>query len=210
MEAWVERLADNAQFVNLINMINDLFGTNSDLLDQVEEDIEEPVATDGDAGYENGLDDMTLENAYLQTFDDAYKYKVKGCIDGFTFSFASPEGYYVNFASDNVSTIQYGIETAPSLDGALEEAYLDISSIDSYEVQDTQLNQMATVDGKDVLYNVQTYRAFSMDITDVTAVVDVEDGVYIYIQASIYKDYDSFTIEEVLQALSSQYYEKMN
>ena len=210
MEAWVERLADNAQFVNLINMINDLFGTNSDLLDQVEEDIEEPVATDGDAGYENGLDDMTLENAYLQTFDDAYKYKIKSCIDGFTFNFASPEGYYVNFVSNNVSTIQYGIETAPSLDGALEEAYLDISSIDSYEVQDTQLNQMATVDGKDVLYNVQTYRAFSMDITDVTAVVEVEDGVYIYIQASIYKDYDSFTIEEVLQALSSQYYEKMN
>ena len=209
MEAWIERLADNSQFVNLINMIDDLFGTNSDLLDSVEEDVED-VATDGDAGYESDLDDMTLESAYLQTFDDAHKYNVKGCIDGFTFSFASPAGYYVNFSSDNVSTIQYGIETAPSLDGALEEAYSDLSSIDSYEIQDTQLNQTATVDGKDVLYNVQTYNAFSMDITDVTAVIEAEEGVYIYIQASIYKDYDAFTIEDVLQALSSQYYEKMD
>ncbi len=208
MEAWMERMTENSQFVNLINMLDGLFGTNSDLLDSVEEDIEDTEAAEEVSEYD--LDDMTLEDAYLQTFDNAYKYKVKGCIDGFTFNFASPLGYYVNFASNSVSSIQYRIETATSLEEALEEAYSDLSFIDSYEIQDTQLNQTAAVDGKDVLYNVQTYKAFSMDITDVTAVIEAEDGVYIYILASIYKDYDDITAEEVLQALSSRYYEKMN
>ena len=208
MDAWVERLSDNTAFVNLINALNSLFGTNSDLLNQVEEDIDEDTATYSDADFsDDNTDEITLDNASVMTYDGSAKYKIKGCIDGFNFEYANEYG--VMFETEQVSTIQYGLYTAESASDALDSVYYDMSNIDSYEILDTQLNQTAKVEDKDVLYNVQTYNAFQMKCMDVTAVIEVEPGVFLSMEASIYLDDDDYTVEQLLQALESKYYEKI-
>lgn len=71
MDAWVERLSDNTAFVNLINALNSLFGTNSDLLNQVEEDIDEDTATYSDADFsDDNTDEITLDNASVMTYEE--------------------------------------------------------------------------------------------------------------------------------------------
>ena len=208
MDAWVERLSDNTAFVNLIDALNSLFGTNSDLLNQVEEDIDEDTATYSDADFsDDNTDEITLDNASVMTYDGSAKYKIKGCIDGFNFEYANEYG--VMFETEQVSTIQYGLYTAESASDALDSVYYDMSNIDSYEILDTQLNQTAKVEDKDVLYNVQTYNAFQMKCMDVTAVIEVEPGVFLSMEASIYLDDDDYTVEQLLQALESKYYEKI-
>ena len=208
MDAWVEHLSDNTAFVNLIDALNSLFGTNSDLLNQVEEDIDEDTATYSDADFsDDNTDEITLDNASVMTYDGSAKYKIKGCIDGFNFEYANEYG--VMFETEQVSTIQYGLYTAESASDALDSVYYDMSNIDSYEILDTQLNQTAKVEDKDVLYNVQTYNAFQMKCMDVTAVIEVEPGVFLSMEASIYLDDDDYTVEQLLQALESKYYEKI-
>ena len=141
------------------------------------------------------------------TYDGSAKYKIKGCIDGFNFEYANEYG--VMFETEQVSTIQYGLYTAESASDALDSVYYDMSNIDSYEILDTQLNQTAKVEDKDVLYNVQTYNAFQMKCMDVTAVIEVEPGVFLSMEASIYLDDDDYTVEQLLQSLESKYYEKI-
>ena len=77
------------------------------------------------------------------------------------------------------------------------------------EVANGKETQTAKVEDKDVLYNVQTYNAFQMKCMDVTAVIEVEPGVFLSMEASIYLDDDDYTVEQLLQALESKYYEKI-
>ena len=42
-----------------------------------------------------------------------------------------------------------------------------------------------------------------------TAVIEVEPGVFLSMEASIYLDDDDYTVEQLLQALESKYYEKI-
>ena len=210
MTAWLQNLQDNSQFMNLWNTISGLLGTSSDLFDSAEE---EEIATDGDAYIDDqdiSQDTVTLDNAYVQTLDEACKYKIKGCIPGFDFDYADSNGYSVTFSTSEYSSLSYNIENASDAQAALDMIYYDLANIDSYEITETQTNQTATVDGKEVLYNIQTYVAFDMNCQNITAVMEVEPGVYMMISACIYLDDDDYSVDDLLQALSSQYYEKMN
>ena len=210
MATWLQRLQDNSQFMNLWNKISELVGTDSDLIESVDE---EETATDEDAYIDDqDIDEanVTLDNAYVQTLDETCKYKIKGCIPGFDFDYADSNGYSVSFSTSELSTLSYSVENADDAQSALDMVYYDLANIDSYEITETQTNQTATVDGKEVLYNIQTYVAYDMNCQDITAVMEVEPGVYMMINASIYLDDDDYSVDELLQALSSQYYEKMN
>ena len=210
MTAWLQNLQDNSQFMNLWNKISDLLGTGSDLFDSADE---EDVATDGDAYIDDqdiNQDAVTLDNAYVQTLDETSKYKIKGCIPGFDFDYADSTGYTVRFSTSEFSTLSYNVENASDAQAALDMVYYDLANIDSYEITETQTNQAATVDGKEILYNIQTYVAYDMNCQDITAVMEVEPGVFMMINASIYLDDDDYSVDDVLQALSSQYYEKVN
>ena len=83
-----------------------------------------------------------------------------------------------------------------------------MSNIDSYDVQESNLNQTATVDGREVLYSVEKYVAFEMNCMDMTAVVEIEPGVYLVETVSLYLDDDSFSVEQLLEGLSTKYFTK--
>ena len=198
IEAWIDKLGDSEEFRKFSSFLENLLGTSY----EDDKEDEEP-ATNEDA---ETLDDtVSLDDAFVKTGN--HSYKIKGCIDGFEFDYADSDGYGVGFTTAKYSSISYSLVEASSLEEALDRMFYSLENIDSYEMLDSQLNQTAKVDGKDVLYSEQKYTAYSSTCQDVTAVVEVEDGVYMCIVTSVYIEDEDYTVEDVLQALSSKYYE---
>ena len=52
------------------------------------------------------------------------------------------------------------------------------------------------------------YVAFEMNCMDMTAVVEIEPGVYLVETVSLYLDDDSFSEEQLLEGLSTKYFTK--
>ncbi len=194
MQAWVERLEKDASLNKFFNILEGLFSA-----EPIVEDTEEEVATDD-------AQEKTLDDAVVSTYDDSVKYKVNGTIDGFEFNYASD--YTVSFSTDEYSTIDYALDQNDDLQSALDDSFYSMSNIDSYDVQESNLNQTATVDGREVLYSVEKYVAFEMNCMDMTAVVEIEPGVYLVETVSIYLDDDSFSVEQLLEGLSTKYFTK--
>ena len=199
MQAWIERLENDASLNKFFNILEGLFSAEPIVEDTEEEYPEEEIATDD-------AQEKTLDDAVVSTYDDSVKYKVNGTIDGFEFNYASD--YTVSFSTDEYSTIEYALDQNDDLQSALDDSFYSMSNIDSYDVQESNLNQTATVDGREVLYSVEKYVAFEMNCMDMTAVVEIEPGVYLVETASIYLDDDSFSVEQLLEGLSAKYFTK--
>ncbi len=199
MQAWIERLENDASVSGFFNILEGLFSAEPIVEDTEEEYPDEEIATDD-------AQEKTLDDAVVSTYDDSVKYKVNGTIDGFEFNYASD--YTVSFSTDEYSTIDYALDQNDDLQSALDDSFYSMSNIDSYDVQESNLNQTATVDGREVLYSVEKYVAFEMNCMDMTAVVEIEPGVYLIETVSIYLDDDSFSVEQLLEGLSTKYFTK--
>ena len=202
VQAWLERLANDSNIVKLFDLIDQLFSTGNVTEDTNDDYLDEEIATDDDA-QEQSLDDATIS-----TFDNAVKYKVNGSIDGFDFDYAT--SYTVSFSAGKYgsTSLQYQLTQADDLQSALENSFYSMDGIGSYEVQESNLNQTATIDGKDVLYSVENYVAYDMNCMALTAVIEMENGVYLVEDVDVFNDEDSFTVEQLLEGLSSKYFEK--
>ena len=165
MQAWKERLENDASLNKFFNILEGLFSAEPIVEDTEEEYPEDEIATDD-------AQEKTLDDAVVSTYDDSVKYKVNGTIDGFEFNYASD--YTVSFSTDEYSTIDYALDQNDDLQSALDDSFYSVSNIDSYDVQESNLNQTATVDGREVLYSVEKYVAFEMNCMDMTAVVEME------------------------------------
>ena len=201
IDAWTKRVSEDTHIKAFIDAISDLLGNSPTPIEDMEEEPDD--STSGDADTEK----HTMENTVLQPYDESVGYKIKGCIDGFKFNYANE--YTMDFTSDSYSYLDYRVLTASSLEEALDASFSSMSEIDGVEMKDSQEKQTTQIDGKDVLYNIESYTAYENNCTDVTAVVEVEPGVFLSVYASIYTDDESYTTEQVLQALSSKYYEKV-
>ena len=199
MQAWKERLENDASLNKFFNILEGLFSAEPIVEDTEEEYPEDEIATDD-------AQEKTLDDAVVSTYDDSVKYKVNGTIDGFEFNYASD--YTVSFSTDEYSTIDYALDQNDDLQSALDDSFYSVSNIDSYDVQESNLNQTATVDGREVLYSVEKYVAFEMNCMDMTAVVEIEPGVYLVETVSLYLDDDSFSVEQLLEGLSTKYFTK--
>ncbi len=199
MQAWKERLENDASLNKFFNILEGLFSAEPIVEDTEEEYPEDEIATDD-------AQEKTLDDAVVSTYDDSVKYKVNGTIDGFEFNYASD--YTVSFSTDEYSTIDYALDQNDDLQSALDDSFYSVSNIDSYDVQESNLNQTATVDGREVLYSVEKYVAFEMNCMDMTAVVEIEPGVYLVETVSLYLDDDSFSEEQLLEGLSTKYFTK--
>ena len=199
MQAWIERLKNDASLNKFFNLLEGLFSAEPIVEDTEEEYPEDEIATDD-------AQEKTLDDAVVSTYDDSVKYKVNGTIDGFEFNYASD--YTVSFSTDEYSTIDYALDQNDDLQSALDDSFYSVSNIDSYDVQESNLNQTATVDGREVLYSVEKYVAFEMNCMDMTAVVEIEPGVYLVETVSLYVDDDSFSEEQLLEGLSTKYFTK--
>ena len=151
-------------------------------------------------------DDLTLDTAVLESYSGA-KYKMNGTIDGFYFMFASDS--MIQFTTDAYSSLVYYISDADSPQEVLDLYFSSVTEWPEYTLKDSALNQTAQVDGRDVLYSMESYVAYEWNCMDMTAVTEIEPGVYIVLGCSIYTDDDNFTVEDILQGLSSQYFEKV-
>ena len=199
MQAWIERLENDASLNKFFNILEGLFSAEPIVEDTEEEYPEDEIATDD-------AQEKTLDDAVVSTNDDSVKYKVNGTIDGFEFNYASDNT--VSFSTDEYSTIDYALDQNDDLQSALDDSFYSVSNIDSYDVQESNLNQTATVDGREVLYSVEKYVAFEMNCMDMTAVVEIEPGVYLVETVSLYLDDDSFSVEQLLEGLSTKYFTK--
>ena len=200
VQAWLERLKKDTNIAKFMDKINELFSIGAADVDTYDDYLVEETATDEDA------QEKTLDDAAVSTYDGSVKYKVNGTIDGFNFNYASD--YTVSFTTDEYSTLEYALDQNDDLQSALDDSFYSVSNIDEYDVQESNLNQTATIDGREVLYSVEKYVAFEMNCMDMAAVVEIEPGVYLVETVSIYMDDESFSVDQLLEGLSTKYFTK--
>ena len=200
LTSWMERLENEEGFQEIM----ELFG-NSEMDDYDDYDTDDYDDYDDEDGG-NTDDEVTLDNAILEAGNGS-KYKVNGCIDGFEFWYGSDAS--VEFETENYSYLNYSLYDDESMEIAMEHLFYSVENIDGCTIVESNINQTTQIDGKDVMYCVEKYIAYDMNITEVTAITEVEPNVYMVVQAAVYTDDDNLSVEDILQAISPQYYEKV-
>ena len=134
-------------------------------------------------------DDMTLISGNTQV-------EILGCIDGFTLDYAC--NYFVDYYTDNYSMIEYILET----DTTVEDVLAQLTSL-GYDGDIS--NQTLEVDGETLHYSMVLYDEAG-DSKYYMIVKELSDGTYLAVKALIYSEDSQYTVEQLAQALNSQYY----
>ncbi|MBR3833060.1 MAG: hypothetical protein IKJ73_01970 [Lachnospiraceae bacterium] len=162
---------------------------NSDLFGSYEEPIvEEPVEV-----VEPEVDDMILEGS-------AKSVEILGTIDGFTLDDVSD--WYITYSTEEWSYLEYSIYENFTVEECLDYIYIPEEGVITQE-----LNQTMDLDGETIHYSYVQYDDFGYKYSSYIFVKDLGDGVFLVLTAGIYDDDDSFTKEQLVQALSNQYYQ---
>ena len=134
-------------------------------------------------------DDMTLISGNTQV-------EILGCIDGFTLDYAC--NYFVDYYTDNYSMIEYILETDTTVEDVLAQ-------LESLGYDGDISNQTLDVDGETLHYSMVLYDEAG-DSKYYMIVKELSDGTYLAVKALIYSEDSQYTVEQLAQALNSQYY----
>ena len=199
---WMNRISANP-------VIGSLMGGASSIGEDVKEEVEQTPdsedAAEGSDDDETAYKEPTMDDAVLETYS-GNKYKTTGCLDGF--KIYSAYSFMVSFVTDNYSTIAYSISEVSSAQEAVDTYFTSMKDDSDCEMIDSAYAQTTQVDGKDVLYSMESYSMFGSNVLSVAAATELESGVYEVVSAMVYPDTDNYSVEDILSTLSSKYIEK--
>ena len=192
IEAWTNNIINNT------GIIGDLFGTGSydsgsnDIIDNADDEDDASIGTDTDADSE---DDTTLVEGNTQV-------KILGTIDGFELSYACE--YFIDYYTDNYSVIEYTIYDDMTVDEVLENMYIPSDDTEIFEQVE---KQDIAVGSETAKYSMVQYDSYGSKVSNYRIAKEIADGIVLVVDANIVDDVDSYTVEQLAEALDAKYYE---
>ncbi len=205
-----------------------------DLTVMTAEDIETVIYNNGDAiiqwlddiiantgSFGEDLSDMIFGYGYDDDYDyDDYDYDTpsldEAILTGYNASiqiYQTVEGFlldnvsfYIDFSTSEYSTLTYYMYEDYTVEEVLELAYMPSEEAGD-TIYDSAMNQEITIsDGSTVYYSYVQYDSFGFTMSSYTMAKEVAPGVILNVDATIYDEYDSYTLEDIAEALNENNY----
>lgn len=198
-DEYEDMIYDNSD--NIMSWLDDLINNSGALGDTISE-----LIYGASYGYDDDYDDYdyddydyddetyTSEDMTLISGDTSVE--ILGCIDGFELDYACC--FFVDYYTENYSMIEYMLDTDTTLDAVM-------SQTTSLGFDGDVLNQPIEVNGETLYYSMVLYDETG-DTKEYIIVKELAEGTYLYINAIIYNEDSQYTVENLAQALDSQYY----
>ena len=146
---------------------------------------------------------VSQEDAIL--IDGNAQVQLTGTIDGFTLDYV--DSLWVEYITEEYSSLVYYLySNVPAADVLAGGEYY-FPSEDDYTIYDSAYNQQITLsDGSVVTYSYIQYDSYGFTVNSYVFVVEIAPNLILTANAYIYVDDDPFTVEQLAEAMSSQYY----
>ncbi len=125
--------------------------------------------------------------------------EILGTIDGFEVDMTSE--YYIYFETENWSYVEYYIYEGFTPEEIVGDIYIPTEGVLVQE-----LSQTMDLEGETIYYSYVQSEEYGYKYSEYLFAKDIGDGIVLVASAGIYDDEDTFTKEQLVQALSSQYY----
>ena len=191
---WMLEIMSNEELLALIESLD--LGSDDDW-------EEEPVVDDDwttEPEEEEPTDDMIIE-------DGDHSVEILGTIAGFEFDYEG--SYYIDFMTEEWSMLSYEVLSGEYTAQDVLSGYFYLPSDDT-TVYDQAVDQTYDLNGEQILYSWVQYQSGDYKVSTYTFVKDLGNGSFLIVDAYIYDDDDAYTVDDLVQALSSQYYSVIN
>ncbi len=193
---WMLEIMTNEDILTLIESLN--------LVSYEDDWEEEPDVEDDDwitePEQEEPADDMIIE-------DGDHSVQILGTIAGFQFDYEG--SYYIDFMTEEWSMLSYEVLSGDYTAQDILTGYFYLPSDDT-TIYNQAVDQTYDLAGEEILYSWVQYQSGDYKVSSYTFVKDLGNGSFLIVDAYIYDDDDVYTVDDLAQALSSQYYSIIN
>jgi len=168
---------------------------------------------DYEEDYEDDYEDYNDDYDYSYTSEECtlvtgdVSVEITGSVNGFAIDYVD-QGIYVYYYTDALSSLTYSLEEAESLDeisnGYLTDVEDSIINVDAYS--EPAIDQVTLSDGSSATCVNTSYDSYGYKVSRYVVIKEIQPGTYLVADAYIYDDDDSYTLEDIAEAVSSTYY----
>jgi len=125
--------------------------------------------------------------------------EILGSLDGFNKTFDTD--YFITYETDAMSFVEYVIYEGMTPQEVAEQIYMPSSDIISQEIAQT-----IEVDGETIYYSHIVDEEYGFKYSSYVFARDLGDGTILTVEAGIYDEEETFTVDQLAQAISNQYF----